>query len=181
MELAADLAVFLLAPLAVLAAVDGLYIHLWRLRLHERPECRREHLLHTARALLFPLGLVLVYGYDTAGGWLLLGVGVVVVDTALEAWDTFEESASRRALGYVTGPAIERSSPSASPRRAVSRSPEKQWRMPPISRTPSASQSARRSAWASRQWRSTGLPAARASASCAASAARWAGRGEWSR
>lgn len=102
MWLAADLAVFLLAPLAVLAAIDGLYIHLWRLRLHERPECRREHLLHTLRALLFPVGLVLVYGYETAGGWLLLGVGVVVADTALEAWDSFEEPASRRALGGLS-------------------------------------------------------------------------------
>ena len=99
---ASDLAVILLVPLALLAAIDGLYLHLWRLRLHERPECRREHLLHTARALLFPPGLVLVYGFATAGGLLLFGAAIVVADTALEAWDTFEEPASRRALGGLS-------------------------------------------------------------------------------
>jgi hypothetical protein len=96
---ARDLAVLLLLPLAALAVGDGLYLHLWRLRLHERPECRREHLLHTVRALLFPPALVLVYGYESAGAALWLGGALVAGDTALEAWDTFEEPASRRALG----------------------------------------------------------------------------------
>lgn len=102
MQLAGDLAVILLLPLAGLAAIDGVYLHLWRLRLHERPECRREHLLHTARALLFPAGLTLVYGYAATGSWLLLGLLVVAADTALEAWDTFEEPESRRALGGLS-------------------------------------------------------------------------------
>ena len=42
----ANAAAVLLAVFAALAAVDGLYIHLWRLRLHARPETRREHWLH---------------------------------------------------------------------------------------------------------------------------------------
>ena len=96
---ARDLAVLLLVPLGLLAAVDGLYLHLWRLRLHERPECRREHLLHTVRALLFPPSLALLYGLESAGLALWLGVALVVADTALEGWDTFEEPASRKALG----------------------------------------------------------------------------------
>lgn len=100
--LARDLSVILLVPLAGLAALDGLYLHLWRFRLHERPECRREHRLHTARALLFPIGLVLIYGYASAGALLYLAVAVVVVDTALEGWDVYEEPASRRALGGLS-------------------------------------------------------------------------------
>jgi hypothetical protein len=97
-----DLAVLLLVPLAALAAVDGLYVHLFRLRLHERPECRREHLLHTARSLLFPPALLLVYGFETAGAMLWAGAALIATDTALEAWDTFEEPASRRAQGGLT-------------------------------------------------------------------------------
>lgn len=99
MDVAADLAVILLLPLAALALLDGVYLHLWRLRLHERPDSRREHLLHTARALLLPPALVLIYGHAASGALLWLGAGLVVADTALEAWDTFEEPASRRALG----------------------------------------------------------------------------------
>ena len=101
-ELARDLAVILLVPLAGLAAVDGVYLHLWRFRLHERPECRREHRLHTARALLFPLGLVLVYGHAAAGAWIYAGAAIVLADTGLELWDCFEEPASRRLLGGLS-------------------------------------------------------------------------------
>jgi hypothetical protein len=102
LEGARDLAVLLLVPLGLLAAVDGLYLHLWRLRLHERPESRREHLLHSARAVLFAPCLALVYGFESAGGWLWAGVALAVVDTALEGWDTFEEPGSRRAIGGLT-------------------------------------------------------------------------------
>ena len=101
-EGARDLAVLLLAPLAVLAAVDGLYVHLWRLRLHERPESRREHLLHTVRALLFPPTLALVYGFESAGAWLWAGAALAAIDTGLEGWDTFEEPRSRQTIGGLT-------------------------------------------------------------------------------
>jgi hypothetical protein len=102
MDSARDLAVLLLVPLGALAALDGLYFHLVRFRLHERPECRREHLLHTARALLFPPALLLLYGFETAGWLLFTGAALAAADTALEAWDTFEEPASRRAQGGLT-------------------------------------------------------------------------------
>jgi hypothetical protein len=102
MEHARDIAVALLVPLAVLAAVDGLWIHLWRLRLHARPECAREHRLHTARALLFPVLLVLLYGRESAGIALVVGAVLAGVDTVLEAWDTFEEPRSRVRLGGLS-------------------------------------------------------------------------------
>jgi hypothetical protein len=63
---ARDLAVLLLLPFAALAFVDGIWIHLVRLRLHARPQCRREHALHTARAVLFPAVLVLVAALHVA-------------------------------------------------------------------------------------------------------------------
>jgi hypothetical protein len=102
MEAARILAVGMLIPLALLAAIDGLWIHLWRLRLHARPGCAREHRLHTARSILFPALLVLLYGRASSGLVLWLALGLAALDTLLEAWDTFEEPRSREALGGLT-------------------------------------------------------------------------------
>jgi hypothetical protein len=102
MEYARDLAVLLLLPLAALAVIDGLWIHLWRLRLHARPESAREHGLHTARALLFPGLLVLLYGRESTATLLWVAVGLAAIDTLLEAWDTFEEPRSRETLGGLS-------------------------------------------------------------------------------
>jgi hypothetical protein len=98
----ASLDLWLLAAFAALAAVDGIGFHLWKLGLHARPEARREHRLHTARALLFVPILALVYGLPTGGLALWLGLSIALADTALEAWDVFEEPASRRALGGLS-------------------------------------------------------------------------------
>ena len=47
----------------LVAAVDGLYLHLWKYRLYARPESRREHKLHTAQGALFvPVVFFLFYG-----------------------------------------------------------------------------------------------------------------------
>jgi hypothetical protein len=92
-------AAVLLAVFATLAAVDGVYIHLWRLRLHARPETRREHWLHTMRALLFPPVLVGIFAMPTAG-LLLAGVLVIAVaDLAFGLWDVAIERESRAVLG----------------------------------------------------------------------------------
>lgn len=97
-----DVAVLLLVPLALLALVDGVGLHLWRLRLFARPDSRREHLLHTARAMLFPGILVLVYARETSGPLLAFAVALVAADTLLEVWDTFEEPRSRASLGGLS-------------------------------------------------------------------------------
>jgi hypothetical protein len=102
MDAARDVAVAMLVPLALLAAIDGLWIHLWRLRLHARPECAREHRLHTARSVLFPGLLVLLYGRASTGPLLWLALGLAALDTVLEAWDTFEEPRSRETLGGLS-------------------------------------------------------------------------------
>ena len=68
-----------------LAAVDGLYIHLWRLRLHARPETRREHWLHTARALLFPPVLLGLFALPTGGVCLWTAITAAVLDRRTQA------------------------------------------------------------------------------------------------
>lgn len=92
----------LLLLFAALAPVDGLYLHLWKYRLHERPESRREHALYTLRAALFPAILVLVYAGSSSSWLLILGASLVVVDLAAQAADMWVEPASRAGLGGIS-------------------------------------------------------------------------------
>ena len=92
-------AAVLLAAFAMLAAVDGLYIHLWRLRLHARPETRREHWLHTVRALLFPPVLVGLFALPTSGIFLWAAIAVAALDLMAGLWDVAIERDSRAKLG----------------------------------------------------------------------------------
>lgn len=95
----ANAAAVLLAAFTVLAAFDGLYIHLWRLRLHARPETRREHWLHTIRALLFPPVLLGLFAVPTGGVLLWVVLAAAALDLAAGLWDVAIERDSRAALG----------------------------------------------------------------------------------
>ena len=75
-------AVIVLQGFATLSSIDGLYLHLWRLRLHQRPDSYREHLWHTARAILFAPTVVLLFVYPHQAGTVLLKVNLL----ALAAW-----------------------------------------------------------------------------------------------
>lgn len=79
--------VALLVLFVALSFVDGIVVHLWRERLHRRPESRLEHALHSARAVLFPPILVLFFGgVAPAAGLVLLAVdqGFEIADMAVE-------------------------------------------------------------------------------------------------
>lgn len=60
-------ATIFLALFALVAAVDGLYFHLWKYRLYARPESVYEHKLHTVRAFLF-IPIVFFLFYQNFGG-----------------------------------------------------------------------------------------------------------------
>lgn len=91
----------LMVVVSVLGLVDGFYFHIWKFRLHERPQSRREHVIHSIRMTLV---IPAVYGLFVAPatGVLLWGVAAVVAaDFFVMLWDLFEESASRRDLGGI--------------------------------------------------------------------------------
>lgn len=92
----------LLVVFALFAAVDGLYLHLWRYRLHERQESQREHWLHTVRGLLFPGILATLFLAPPRGGVLWLGLALVALDQAVELWDMLSERDSRASLGGLS-------------------------------------------------------------------------------
>jgi hypothetical protein len=85
-----------------LSFVDGVWIHLVKLKLHTRPDSYREHLWHTARALLFPPTLVLLFMYPTAGWLLWLGVALVGLDGVAGVADVLSERGSRKSLGGLS-------------------------------------------------------------------------------
>jgi hypothetical protein len=94
----------LLLLFAGLSLVDGLYIHLWRLRLHARPESYREHLWHTGRAVLFAPAVMLVFAAPTAGLALWIGVVLFALDEVVEMFDVLAERASRASRGGLWFP-----------------------------------------------------------------------------
>lgn len=84
------------------AAVDGLYLHLWKYRLYARPESRREHKLHTAQGALF-VPVVFFLFYQDFGGWALwAGVLFLAVEQVVEILDVLDERDSRASLGGLS-------------------------------------------------------------------------------
>src|SRR5688500_1833412 len=86
----------------VLGAVDLFYYHLWKYRLHTRPESRYEHKLHMAFAfLMVPVAMLL--HYQNLGG-IALWAAVFFVAAALstELLDVFSENDSRASLGGLS-------------------------------------------------------------------------------
>ena len=92
----------LLMLFTTIASVDGFYFHLYKYRLWERPQSRREHLLHTVNSCLFPLSLAPLFLATSTGAWLWFALAMNLVTLAIESLDVFEEHASRADLGGLT-------------------------------------------------------------------------------
>ncbi|HZH03721.1 MAG TPA: hypothetical protein VEY30_08060 [Myxococcaceae bacterium] len=89
--------------LAQVAAVDALYYHLWKYRLFERPETRREHWLHTAMSAAF-VGVVWgLWCARSLGAWwwvLAIWQGATL---AISLWDVALEPQTRARFGGLSG------------------------------------------------------------------------------
>jgi hypothetical protein len=95
--------VFILASVCliaflILATFDGVYLHLWRFELFSRKESRFEHLIHTIRAILFPIILVLLF-INTDQTSFSIGLTLVVVDLIVLGLDAYSEEDSRKFMG----------------------------------------------------------------------------------
>ncbi|NUP07451.1 MAG: hypothetical protein HOW73_15480 [Polyangiaceae bacterium] len=89
----------LLAFFALLAAVDGVYLHLWKFRLHARPRSWMEHVWHTISAVLFVPILITLFLAPTAGPVLWAGVALLGLLHIVEVFDVKAERDSRTELG----------------------------------------------------------------------------------
>jgi hypothetical protein len=86
----------------LLGSVDLFYFHIWKYKLHTRPESRYEHKLHMAFAfLMVPVGLLLYY-QNTGGVALWAGVFFVIAALSTELLDVFSENDSRALLGGLS-------------------------------------------------------------------------------
>ncbi len=86
----------------IVGAVDLFYFHMWKYKLHTRPESIYEHKLHGIFALIMvPLAFFLYY-QNSAGYALWAGVFFVVAALAVEMMDVFSEGDSRAAIGGLT-------------------------------------------------------------------------------
>lgn len=86
----------------ILGAVDLFYFHMWKYKLHTRPDSRYEHKLHMSFAfLMVPLALLLYY-QDFGGIALWAGVFVVAAALGTELLDVLSENDSRVSVGGLT-------------------------------------------------------------------------------
>lgn len=87
---------------AALSALDGIYIHLIRLKLHAHAASWLEHLWHTGRALLFVPILLTLFAVVSGGALLWTGIALLVLDQTLELLDMTSEKRSRERLGGLS-------------------------------------------------------------------------------
>ncbi|KAB8033370.1 hypothetical protein [Fluviispira multicolorata] len=93
---------FFLILFTIVATVDGLYFHLYKYRLYEKPESQKEHALHTWNSFLFPFTVFFLFAENFSGIFLWIAVILTFVTLIIEFCDVFEEKKSRQALGGLT-------------------------------------------------------------------------------
>lgn len=95
----AHLATIMLVGFSVVGAFDSVYFHQLRFQLHARPETRKEHAWHTARAVLCPVWVACLFVVPAGGALLWLGTIFAGLDCIAAAGDVIEEPKSRRLYG----------------------------------------------------------------------------------
>lgn len=85
-----------------LSLVDGVLLHLIIYKFPENADSKKEHLEHTARAILFIPILLLLYYWNLSGPWLWLLSLIITVDLIIEALDILEERKSRSKIGGLS-------------------------------------------------------------------------------
>lgn len=94
-----EISFYLLLIIAHLGLFDVLYFHIYKCRLHLRPECRREVFWHVWRHLIYALQFVWVANFRFHGLALVL-LGALYFFDIFIAWaDVWEETESRKSQG----------------------------------------------------------------------------------
>jgi hypothetical protein len=99
METAIIISSVLLVLFVLLALYDGFYLHIFKYRLHKRPESKAEHIIHTIRAVFFPAILYFLFLRQDSNMSFLLGMAIVFLDLLVLAIDAFLEKDSRLFMG----------------------------------------------------------------------------------
>lgn len=89
------LATILLLAFAVLAVIDGFYLHIFRYQLFNYKESKLEYLIHTYRAILFPLIVYFLFMSQHCLINFYIGVSLVFLEVLILLVDAFVEKESR--------------------------------------------------------------------------------------
>ncbi|MFK7812688.1 MAG: hypothetical protein AB8B59_09355 [Maribacter sp.] len=83
----------------ILATYDGFYLHIFKYRLFDREESLFEHKTHTARAILFPLIVWMLFINEANFSLFVTGIVLVVLDIIVLGIDAYHEKESRSFMG----------------------------------------------------------------------------------
>lgn len=89
----------LLSSFALLATIDGFYLHLLKYQLFNHTESKFEHLTHTIRAVLFPLIVYFLFITQHCLTSFYVGILFIVMDLVVLGIDAFVEKDSRSFMG----------------------------------------------------------------------------------
>jgi hypothetical protein len=91
----------ILAVAAPLGAIDVLYFHLWKFRLHARRASRAETLTHLLRGVLIAAGAYVMARFEPHGAWFWAIAALFALDFVNNLADVVLEPSSRASLGGV--------------------------------------------------------------------------------
>lgn len=89
----------LLTSFAILALIDGFYLHLIKYQLFNHLESQFEHLTHTVRAFLFPLIVCFLFLPQNCFPCFYIGISFVLLDILVLGIDAWVEKDSRTFMG----------------------------------------------------------------------------------
>ena len=89
----------LLLAFALLALIDGFYLHIFKYQLFNHQESKFEHITHTIRAILFPLIVYFLFVTQSCLTCFYVGVMFVIIDIVVLGIDAFVEKESRSFMG----------------------------------------------------------------------------------
>lgn len=99
MEIGLLITTILLIGFALLAIIDGFYLHLFKYQLHALLESRFEHITHTIRAFLFPAIVYTLFLNFENEAFFWIGITLLIVDLIVLGIDAYSEKDSRSFMG----------------------------------------------------------------------------------
>jgi hypothetical protein len=99
MEIALFVAGIALLLYVLLAFYDGFILHIFKYRLYQREESRKEHLTHTLRAILFPFIAYYLFAKPACNTAFFVAIAAVTLDLFVMLWDAYLEKDSRAFMG----------------------------------------------------------------------------------
>src|SRR5690348_15242607 len=89
----------LLLAMGTVGALDGVWYHLFKLRLAQRSSCRAETITHVVRGITFAVALTALVQGRPSGAWFWALLAVFALDFADDVLDVVIEPKSRAPLG----------------------------------------------------------------------------------